>query len=283
MGLSIQKKNLDEQDLKHFYLSLSLPYKSYFREGPFIYSNKVFTCKGQCIAPSETLIGFGGEADKKALHELRFHADAIIWGGKTIRKNDAHPFMKRTIVRERKKYGKRPFPFFCVVTYSGNLEGMSENTIKGLFREKYPPIIFVTEKNYENAKKFVVERGYKDYSKIIPVSEIEEGKLNLEEIINWLEGEGANRILVEAGPNLFISFLEQCLMDEIFRTITNKYFDEEGKLCKLPESEIPNDLPLERIVHNMPVKIEKISEIVAKNDDGYELLLRFRILSWCNF
>lgn len=75
------------------------------------------------------------------------------------------------------------------------------------------------------------------------------------------------RILIEGGPSLIGSFLEEDLMDEIFLTITPKIFgNKAGKTLTLVENIL---FPANKIKNLRVLSVKKI---------GDEIFLRYKLM-----
>ncbi len=87
---------------------------------PFVYANLAVTLDGKIASFDREDFSLGSKADRLEMDRLRARADAVIWGGETLR-TARHPARVReeSLARERVERGLPPHPANALITKSG--------------------------------------------------------------------------------------------------------------------------------------------------------------------
>ena len=87
---------------------------------PFVYANLAVTLDGKIASFDREDFPLGSKADRLEMDRLRAKADAVIWGGETLR-TARHPARVReaSLVNERMERGLPPHPANALITKSG--------------------------------------------------------------------------------------------------------------------------------------------------------------------
>ena len=238
-----------------FYEDKDLPKGSLNK--PFVYSNFVSTVDGkvQVLENWKSYWPIGSEIDHRVLTELRALSDVLIHGSRTAKLS---PFITKvqnsSLIRLRKSLGKSETLPYVVLSNKPDSKLVSHL------------------KNYAGGKAYLVTntqakipKNSESYVKLIRIGEKE---IDLKKLISFLSQRlGARRILMEGGPTLFGSFLEQDLVDEIFLTITPKIVgNKNNQTLTLVENKL---FPANQIKRLKILSVKQISD---------ELFLRYKIL-----
>ena len=89
-------------------------------DDPFVYANLAVTLDGKIASFDREDFPLGSKADRLEMDRLRARADAVIWGGETLR-TARHPARVReeSLVSERVERGLPPHPANALITKSG--------------------------------------------------------------------------------------------------------------------------------------------------------------------
>ena len=224
---------------------------------PFIYSNFVSTVDGkiQVLENWKSYWPIGSKNDHAVLTELRAFSDALVHGSATAKSfNFVRSIQNPDLESIRKSRGVNTNLPYIVI---------SNHPDKDLFENLKNPI---GEKTYllTNQKAKVP----KNIGKSVNLVRINRDKVSVKDVVSFL-GKllNAKRILVEGGPTLVGSFLEEGLIDEIFLTITPKIFGgENGKTLTLVENIL---FPANKIKNLKILSVRKIED---------EIFLRYKLL-----
>ena len=140
------------------------------------------------------------EDSRKDVHQLRAESDAILTGIGTIIKDDPK-LTSRDI--KIKKFNQ---PIRCVIDGKNRIIG-TENIVDG----KVKTIIFCKEipRDLIPSIEYVKTRSKKNF-------------LDLEETLKWLGNKKINSVLIESGPRIITSLLNEGLIDEFIFYIAPK-------------------------------------------------------------
>jgi riboflavin biosynthesis pyrimidine reductase len=69
---------------------------------PYVFVNMAKTLDGKIACADGNTVSHGTEADREEMDHLRAEADAVIWGGKTLR---AYPYSAR--IRDKARVARR--------------------------------------------------------------------------------------------------------------------------------------------------------------------------------
>jgi len=225
---------------------------------PYIYTNFVTTVDGkvQVKADWKSYWPIGSEIDHKVLTELRAFSDVLIHGSQTA----------------------KSFKFVSSIQ-TPNLEAIRKSRgvsthLPYIIMSNHPDKDLLDNlKNPKGGKAYLFTnrkaRVPKYTEKIVSLVRFNKDKVKLKSIESFLGKHfGAKRILVEGGPSLLGSFLEEDLISEIFLTITPKIFgNEPGKTLSLVEGRL---FPSEKIVNLDLISIKKLKS---------ELFLRYKVIN----
>lgn len=182
-------------------------------ERPFVYVNMVQTFDGQAALQGRAY-PIGTDVDHFLLRQLRVHADAVLYGAGTLRKEDVivvtHPPLRERRVRE----GRAPNPPAIVATATAEFSDEILATKKFFRRTDFERLIVTTPRARPEAVARVRERG-------VAVEMIDagpQGEVDLVELLRRLRGRGIRRLLCEGGPTLNVSLARAGALDELFVT-----------------------------------------------------------------
>lgn len=197
--------------LAEVYLDLEFP--DGVGDRPFVYVNMVQTFDGQAVLAGRAYT-IGTDVDHFLLRQLRVHADAVLCGAGTLRKEDVivvtHPSLRDRRVRE----GRPPNPPAIVVT--GTAEFPQEMLAsKKFFRRTDLDRLIVTT---PRARPEAIERVQACGVAVEVVDADAQGEVNLAELLRRLRSRGIRRLLCEGGPTLNVSLARAGALDELFVT-----------------------------------------------------------------
>lgn len=197
--------------LAEVYLDLEFP--AGVGERPFVYVNMVQTLDGQAALQGRAYT-IGTDVDHFLLRQLRVHADAVLYGAGTLRKEDVivatHPPLRERRVRE----GRSPNPLAIVATATAEFSDEVLATKKFFRRTDFERLIVTTPRARPEAVARVREHG-------VAVEMIDadaQGEVDLSALLRGLRGRGIQRLLCEGGPTLNVSLARAGALDELFVT-----------------------------------------------------------------
>ena len=182
---------------------------------PFLYVNMVQTFDGQAVLQGSAYT-IGTDVDHFLLRQLRVHADAVLYGAGTLRKDDVIVVTHRALQDRRISEGRPPNPLAVVVT--GTAEFTDEVLAKKKFfqRTDLERLIVTTPRATAAAIERVRAKGV-----TVEVAEADEhGKVDLPRLLRRLRGRGIHRVLCEGGPTLNVALARAGAIDELFVTTT---------------------------------------------------------------
>ena len=182
---------------------------------PFLYVNMVQTFDGQAVLQGSAYT-IGTDVDHFLLRQLRVHADAVLYGAGTLRKDDVIVTTHRTLQHRRVGEGRTPNPLAIVVT--GTAEFGDEVLAKKKFfqRTDFERLIVTTPRATEAAIERLRAKGVQ-----VEVVETDaQGEVDLARLLRRLRGRGIHRVLCEGGPTLNVSLARAGAIDELFVTTT---------------------------------------------------------------
>lgn len=224
---------------------------------PFIYSNFVSTVDGKVrvLKDWESYWPIGSEYDHTVLTQLRALSDALVHGSVTAKSFDfVRSIQNPDLESVRVSRGVNTnLPYVVVSNHP------DKDLFKNLSNPKGEKSIVVT-----NQKSKIPKYTGKD----IRVIRLNKDRVKLQDTVAFLgKNLNAKRILIEGGPSLIGSFLEEDLMDEIFLTITPKIFgNKPGKTLTLVENIL---FPANKIKNLKILSVKKI---------GDEIFLRYKLM-----
>lgn len=183
-------------------------------ERPSVIANFVSSVDGVVALPSGgesgMIISQSSAADHFVMGLLRMVASAVVVGASTLRRSPGHRWVAEAIygpaaseyARVRRSLGLAPEPTFVVVSASGRLD-TSQPALENA-------LIATTSSGATSLKQRVPSR-----CRVIP---FEGERVDLNEVVRILRGEGHELLLTEGGPSLFAELLQASLVDELFLT-----------------------------------------------------------------
>lgn len=211
---------------------------------PVTYANFVTSLDGVAALPeikdSPAVIGGKSEADRFVMGLLRALADAVVIGAATMRNAQRHQWTSNYIYPQlaedfkqlRRALGKPHDPSLVVLTARGNLPPSHPALDKGA-------IILTNERT---ARRLSGQLPPTCRVEVLGTgSRIEPNRLR-----EFLDSEGFQTVLSEAGPSLFTQLLRADLADELFLTSSPLIAGRDGEprpgfvsgLELLPQTEV---------------------------------------------
>ena len=176
-------------------------------EKPFVFANLAMTLDGKIAGRDREDFSLGSGADRLEMDRLRARADAVIWGGETLR-TARHPARVReeSLVRERVERGLPPHPANAVITKSG------------IFPEKLPwfsadeieRFIFTAPEGASRLEE--IQTG--DARIVV----LDEADSLASQVLAWLSERGMKNVLLEGGGSVIWEFARH--IDEFHVTLT---------------------------------------------------------------
>lgn len=196
--------------LEDVYANLELP--SSDGDRPFVYLNMVQTLDGQAVLEG-TAFKIGTDVDHYLLRQLRVHADAVLYGAGTLRKDDVIVTTHPPLQERRKQQGRSPNPPAIVVSATC---AFAPDVFKKKFfaRTDYAKLIVTTPRAQRRDVERVVDAGVP--VELIPAGE--DGSVDIPSLMKFLTGRGVRRLLCEGGPTLNVALARDGAMDELFLT-----------------------------------------------------------------
>lgn len=180
------------------------------QDRPYTVINAVTSLDGKASVGGRSG-NIGGETDRLAMRNLRSGVDALMIGAGTLRAEKLSMGVPDHLAKRRASRGKPEQPLAVILSKSGdvpfeNLVGPSpQNTL-----------VFVPEETAQHGIENLPARVCASPSR-------EDGTLDLIQILAMLKEEYAvSFLLIEGGPSLNHSLLDQNLADELFLTISPK-------------------------------------------------------------
>ncbi len=244
-----------EVPLEEVYANLDLPIGS--KQRPFVYLNMVQTFDGQA-AVSGTASFIGTAVDHHLLRQLRVHADAVLYGAGTLRKDDVIVTTHPSLQARRLRRGQTLNPL-AIVT-SAACEFSDETLTKQFFtRQDFAKLIVTTPR----ASPANIARVKATGAAVEVVAADADGQVDLPALMRHLADRGIARLLSEGGPIANVPLAKHHLLDELFVTTTLRLGGD----------------PLEPRIFAAPVtdrRLELVSEFHYADPQGVaELYFRF--------
>lgn len=199
--------------LADVYLDAALPDGAGDR--PFVYINMVQTFDGQAALKGSAYT-IGTDVDHFLLRQLRVHADAVLYGAGTLRKDDVVVVTHRPLQERRLKEGRPANPLAIVVTATAEFDdGVIAR--KAFFRRTDFGRLIVTTPRASSA---AIERVRAAGVQVEAADADAQGEVDLAALLRRLRGRGIRRLLCEGGPTLNVSLARAGAIDELFVTTT---------------------------------------------------------------
>ncbi|MEX0766622.1 MAG: dihydrofolate reductase family protein [bacterium] len=179
---------------------------------PFVYLNMVQTLDGQAVL-NGTAYAIGTDVDHYLFRQLRFHADAVLSGAGTLRKDDFIVTTHPQLQERRRQRGQSPNPLAVVVTSTCKF-GPAVFKKKFFTRTNFEKVIVTTRrarpKDIEKVKRAGVD--------VAVVRADRGGEVYIPSLLRWLSERGVQRLLCEGGPTLNVALARHGAIDELFLT-----------------------------------------------------------------
>ena len=174
---------------------------------PYVYANLAVTLDGKIASFDREDFSLGSKADRLEMDRLRAKADAVIWGGETLR-TARHPARVReeSLARERAERGLPPHPANVLVTKSG----VFPETLPWFEGDEIERFIFTA---LEGARRLTEDRA--GGAQIIVLDEAEP---LASQVLGHLGECGMKNVLLEGGGSLIWEFARH--IDEFHVTLT---------------------------------------------------------------
>jgi riboflavin biosynthesis pyrimidine reductase len=181
---------------------------------PFVYLNMVQTLDGQ-TAIGGSAWAIGTEVDHHLFRQLRVHADAVLYGAGTLRRDDVvvttHPWLQE----RRRQAGRPPNPPAVVLSATCQFDPATYG--RQFFRRTdFPRLILTTPQ--ATAADMERVRACGVAVDVLPAGP--DGGVDLAAALRHLAGRGVRRLLCEGGPTLATALARAGLLDEVFLTVT---------------------------------------------------------------
>jgi len=208
------------------------------RDRPFVYINMVQTLDGQAVLEG-TAYTIGTDVDHYLLRQLRVHADAVLCGAGTLRKDDVIITTHPPLQERRRQRGISPNPLAVVVTATCRFD-------RAVFKKK-----FFTRTDFE--KVIVTTRGAKPRDidsvrragvQVQTVRADRNGEVHIPSLMAWLSARGIHTLLCEGGPTLNVALARRGAIDELFLTTALRLGGDprEPRIFTEPVTNRPLDL-----------------------------------------
>ncbi len=211
-----------EIPLDEVYTRLALPAGTADR--PFVYVNMVQTFDGQAVLSGRAYT-IGTDVDHDLLRQLRVHADAVLYGAGTLRKDDVivttHPALRERRLRENRPAN----PPVIVVSATAAFSDAVFAEKKFFKRADLDRTIVTTSRAAPQA----VERLRSAGVRVEVAEEDAHGEVDLDALLRRLRKRGVQRVLCEGGPTLNASLARTHLLDELFVTTSLRLGGQAGE------------------------------------------------------
>lgn len=181
---------------------------------PFVYLNMVQTLDGQ-TAIGGSAWAIGTEVDHHLFRQLRVHADAILCGAGTLRRDDVVATTLPALQERRRREGRPPNPPAVVLT--GTCQFDPPVFRKQFFRRTdFDRLVLTTAQ--AAAADIERVRAHGVAVEVLPAGP--DGGVDLGAALRHLAGRGVRRLLCEGGPTLAAAVARAGALDEAFVTMT---------------------------------------------------------------
>lgn len=224
---------------------------------PFFYTNFVETIDGKVQVTTSEQAKYwpiGSKTDYATLLELRTYADVLVYGkNSALSFNHGQNLAKEEFKKVREKHGKNPDITYLIVCNSISKDDLA--VLRGS-HEKHT-LLVMPESAQVDA----------EVEKVVKVARVGKDRVDVALLSQWLHEQGYKHVLVEGGPSLLGSFLQEDLIDQVFLTIAPKIFgNKPGETLTLVEG-----------ILFPPEKIKNL-ELLSVQQNQNELFLRYKIL-----
>jgi riboflavin-specific deaminase-like protein len=155
--------------------------------------------------------GLAGPGDRALFARMRQETDVVLVGAATVRiENYSGAQMSAAQRQERQSRGQSEVPPIAVVTHSADLP----HDAKLFTRSEVKPLILTSRETAGEAS-----RRLGALAEVIDASDAQPDRVDSRAALRILDERGLRRVLLEGGPSLLSSFIEQDLIDEMCVTI----------------------------------------------------------------
>lgn len=241
--------------LKDVYTHIEFPAGADDR--PFVYLNMVQTLDGQAVLEG-TAYKIGTDVDHYLLRQLRVHADAVLSGAGTLRKDDViittHPDLQDL----RRQRGKSRNPLSIVVTATCRFEPAVFKK-KFFSRSDFEKIIVTTRR----AKPTDIDKVKRLGIHVQTVRADRKGDVHIPSLMSWLSGRGIRVLECEGGPTLNVSLAQRGAIDELFLTTALRRLGCDPKELRI-FAEPVTDRPLDLISEFRYEDLHRVQELYLR-------------------
>jgi riboflavin-specific deaminase-like protein len=209
---------------------------------PYVVMNMVASVDGRS-SRSGKASGIGGEADRRAMRELRSKVDAVMVGAGTLRAEKLNLGLDDPAAEQ---------PLALILCGRGSLP-LAERLV-----ESPQEILLVMSDDLPGQRGEVA-----DHARVVRVPSSAPGRVDLRSLLWTLRSEHAvQRLLVEGGPIVNRALIDERLVDELFVTVAPKLLsgEESAILAGGASTNEPENLTL-----------------VSVHSSGDELFLRYSL------
>jgi diaminohydroxyphosphoribosylaminopyrimidine deaminase/5-amino-6-(5-phosphoribosylamino)uracil reductase len=189
-----------------------------------------------------------GEAARERVWQWRARSDAILVGIGTVLADNPALTSRLPGLLERSPVR---------VVLDSQLKLPIASHVMATVRET-PTWVFASHSASEIASDILQQRG----AKVFRVGQ-HKGRLDLNEVLNALSGEGITRLMVEGGPTVAASFLETDLVDEAVLLRAEKSVGPDG-------IDALNGLPLEALTESERLRLRASEQLGPDRADLFE-------------
>jgi 2,5-diamino-6-(ribosylamino)-4(3H)-pyrimidinone 5'-phosphate reductase len=179
------------------------------RNKPHVGINMAMSADGKVSTHRRETFSLGSPWDRYLMDILRAKADAVVIGARTLSLDGWAIRVRNGAVRDRRiRQSRTPHPLNVVVSTGLHIPARAE-----FFSCPDTEKLVITTRR---APKTRVVR----FRRIAEVVVLPAKRIRPRDVLEVLADRGVRRILVEGGGTLNFSFLRDCLVDEVFLTVT---------------------------------------------------------------
>ncbi len=180
---------------------------------PHVLLKLAVSADGKAGLAGRKQVAISGEIARQRVFQLRAQSDAILVGIGTVLADNPHLTCRLPGMMERSPVR---------VVLDAQLRVPLATAVVATVRET-PTWVFGSRKASSTAEEILRQRG----CKVFRVDD-ENGRLDLDGVLNTLAGEGITRLMVEGGPTVAASFVAADLVDEAALVHGEKLIGESG-------------------------------------------------------
>ena len=219
---------------------------------PLVVLNMVSTVDGK-VAVGGRAAGIGSRIDRLLMRQLRASVEGLMVAAGTLRAEPVDPRVPPELAERRVAAGRRPQPLAIAVSGSLDLDPTHRFFVNG----RDGTLVLTTETPPRDRAAVLAA-----HARIV---EIGADAVDLPAALARLRVQvGIERLLVEGGPSLNQSLLDQHLVDELFWTIAPRLAGGRGPTL------IQGDAPAVSILARL--------DLVSLHEHAGELFARYRVM-----